>query len=95
MVRVKYFGFLRVELVNHSEDVLLLDKDTLRDLLRHLAERYGEKFTDHVFDPSTEVLREDILLNVNGTPNHQLSGLETILSDEDEVDIMPLFSGGG
>jgi molybdopterin converting factor small subunit len=68
---------------------------TLYDLLSFLIERYDELFKNYVFDPENTGIKDDVLLNINGVPSNLLKGLKTKLSNGDNVNLMPLFSGGG
>ncbi len=94
-VRVSYYGSLRMKFNAASEDVLLSKGARLRDLFLHLASRYGELFKSYVLDPAGTEVRKDVLVNVNDLPARQIRGLETELKEGDQVDILPLFTGGG
>jgi molybdopterin converting factor small subunit len=94
-VRVSYYGSLRVKFSAASEDILLSNGARLRDLFLHLSGRYGELFKSFVFDAAGTEVRKDVLINVNDLPVRQIRGLETELKEGDQVDILPLFTGGG
>jgi MoaD family protein len=94
-IRINYFGHFRQTFHKRSEEVQIAKNATLHDLLSFLSERSGELFKSYVFDPTNTGLKEDVLLNINGIPSHQLKGLKTQLSNGDQVNLMPLFSGGG
>ena len=94
-IRINYFGHFRIKFHKRSEDVQMSKNATLYDLLSFLMERYGELFKIYVFGPSDTDIKDDVLLNINGVPSSQLKGLKTKLSNGDEADLMPLFSGGG
>lgn len=65
------------------------------DLFQYLAKRYGEHFKSYVFDPAGTEVRSDVLVNINDVPVQQIQGLETRLKEGDQVDVLPLFTGGG
>jgi len=94
-VRVSYYGSLRMKFNAAYEDILLSKGDRLHDLFLHLAGRHGELFKSFVFDPAETEERKDVLVNINDLPASQMRGLETELKDGDQVDILPLFTGGG
>ncbi len=94
-VRVSYFGFLRVKFNSTSEDIRMSKGSRLCDLLQHLAKRYGEHFKSYVFDPVGTEVRSDVLVNINDVPVQQIQGLDTRLNEGDQVDVLPLFTGGG
>lgn len=70
-----------------------LDALTVREALSVLVSKYGEKFERRVLEPTGEPKR---LLNfyVNGKNIRFLSDLDTELSDEDEVMLLPAVGGG-
>ncbi len=94
-VRVCFFGFLRQKFPEGSEDVDISEGTKLRDLFVCLLEGYGERFQAYIFDPVKTEVKRDILVNVNDRPIHQMRGLGTELNNGDQVDILPLFAGGG
>lgn len=94
-VRVSYFGFLRTKFDSTSEDIRLSKGSNVSDLFQYLAKRYGEHFKSYVFNPEKIEVRSDVLVNINDIPVQQIQGLETGLSDGDQIDILPLFTGGG
>jgi len=94
-VQIKYFGFLKEDFHRSSEDIQLPEKAKLADLLLLLAEGYGERFKEYVFDPSGTDIKKWVVVLVNGKPPGQLQGLVTELNEGDLVDVIPIVSGGG
>ena len=94
-VEIKYFGFLKTDFHKNSENVQLPEKTKLVDLLLLLAERYGQKFKEYVFDSSGSAIKKWVVVLVNGKPSGQLQGLVTELNSGDLVEVMPIVSGGG
>jgi molybdopterin converting factor small subunit len=107
-VQLTYLGPLKTALHKDSEEIPLPDKARLRDLLRILAERSGERFKLYIFDLSEawakvegapESLIEGdqwrVMMAVNDVPHHQLQGLDTELAERDHVTLSLFFSGGG
>ena len=94
-IHVSYFGHYGLEFNKRSETIQLSEKAKLVDLLRWLAEKYGEKFEVYVFDPSKPAVNQNILLTVNDMSFRRLQGLDTPLNNGDRIAFMPLFSGGG
>ena len=107
-VQLNYSGPLKAALHKETEEIPLPDKARLRDLLRVLAERSGERLKLYVFNlteawAKVEGVPESLLegdqwrvmMDVNNVPHHQLHGLDTELSDGDHVTVSLFFSGGG
>lgn len=107
-VHLNYSGPLKAALHKDTEEIPLPDKARLRDLLRVLAERSGERFKLYVFDlteawAKVEGVPESLLegdqwrvmMDINNVPHHQLQGLDTELTDGDHVTVSLFFSGGG
>ena len=79
--------------VTKGEKVTEVDATTLTEAINGLVAKYGSPFQNRVLESSGKIRR---LLNVyvNGKNVHYLKGLETSLSDGDEVSILPAVSGG-
>jgi len=93
-IRVQYFAIIR-ELANRREDVLDVGEgSTVLDVLRALAERYGAKFKDYVFDPKTGTPKSYLQFLINGDSISNLSGLSTVLTDNSVLVIIPPVGGG-
>lgn len=94
-VRIRYFGLLRSRFQQNPEEADLSEEAKLRDLLSYLGDRHGEEFVINIFNPAEKRIREDILMNLNDVPVRLLKGLDTELSEGDQIDILALFLGGG
>jgi MoaD family protein len=93
-IRVQYFAIVR-ELADRREEVLdVREGSTVLDILKLLAEKYGEKFRDYVFDPKTAALRSYLQFLVNEDSISNLSGLSTVLTDNSILVIIPPVGGG-
>lgn len=95
LIRVNYFGLFRSKL-SMSFDQFLLDQGAnLKDLLLHLVSNYGDKIESHIFNNTLSDVRSDVIVVINNLPHRQLQGLETVLKENDQIDLMPMFIGGG
>ena len=94
-VIVEYLGYIKKKLdIEKSEIVHLEDKASVRELLILLANKYGDSFMKSVYDPRDLELKPYHLVSINGLLLNQLNGLNTRLSDNDKVILMPIVSGG-
>ncbi len=93
-ITVQYFAIVR-ELANKREDVMDVGEgSTVLDILRLLAERYGVKFRDYVFDPKTDTPRTYLQFLLNGDSISNLNGLSTQLTDSSTLVLIPPVGGG-
>ena len=71
----------------------------VRSLLNILAEKFGPKFTDQLFEQRTSRLRSSVVILVNGHSIRIGQGLDTPLNSSDVVttDTVAIFEtvGGG
>ena len=90
MIQVEFFATIR-ELTGEKE-ITVEKTAAMGDLLRLLFQRYGAPLKEKIFDG--EELSEDVTILVNGMHIASTGGLETPLSDGDEVAIFPIVGGG-
>lgn len=93
-VRVQYFGYIK-NMVNKREEQFELEEGaSLSDLLNKLAGVHGKAFTKEVYEPGLKDVKTGFSVTVNGVLMGQLGGVDTKLSDGDNVILMSLMSGG-
>jgi molybdopterin converting factor small subunit len=66
---------------------------SLRTLVRKIVEKLPE-LRSSMIDPGSGEPRRSMLVLVNGREISVLNGLETLVSDEDEVVFVPVVHGG-
>ncbi len=94
-VTVDYLGHIKQTLgIAGTEEVMLKDQASLRDLLSLLANKYGDPFKKTVFEPGCPDLKQHYILSVNGLLLSQLKGLDTPLQNGDHIVLMPVVTGG-
>jgi MoaD family protein len=93
-VRVQYFGYIK-NMVNKREEEFELGEDaSLSDLLNKLAGVHGKAFKKEVYEPGLKDVKTGFSVTVNGVLMGQIGGVDTKLSDGDNVILMSLMSGG-
>jgi molybdopterin synthase sulfur carrier subunit len=95
-VSVRFFTSLR-EIANKKEETLKFpegEKVTVDTVLKKLAQRYGKRFAEYVYDGKTGEVRGFLQFLINGRSVTALNGLQTELKDGDVLAILPPVSGG-
>ena len=93
-VRVQYFGYIK-NLLNKKEEQFELDEGAfLSDLLNKIAWIHGAAFRKEVYEPGMKEVKMGFSITVNGVLMEQVGGVNTRLSDGDNVILMSLMSGG-
>jgi molybdopterin converting factor small subunit len=93
-VKVRYLGYIG-NMLRKREDKFELSEDaSLSELLNKLAGIYGEAFRREVFEQGLTDVKTGFVVTVNGILMGQLRGVNTKLSEGDNVILMTLMSGG-
>ena len=74
-------------------NISLPRKNSVRDLIAILVERYGDNFKEFMLSPENR-LQKYVVVLVNGRGVGILNGLETMLREGDSILIMPAVGGG-
>jgi len=94
-VKVRYLGVIKDIVGRGEEEVVLNGNSKIIDLLEQLAERYGERFKEEIWEPGLTNLKSGHILTVNGTLLGQLTeGVKSSLMNGDEVALMSVIYGG-
>ncbi|MEM3606990.1 MAG: ubiquitin-like small modifier protein 1 [Candidatus Bathyarchaeia archaeon] len=90
-MKVKYFAIFR-ELTNkREEEIEVKEGATVKDLLEALAEKYGKKFKDIVFNGAVS---DRLIMLLDGVNIYSLNNLETKLNENNVFVILPPVGGG-
>ena len=95
-VSVRFFTSLR-EIADKKEETLRFpegEKVTVDAVLKTLAQRYGKRFVEYVYDAKTNDVKGFLQFLVNGKSAATLNGLQTELEDGDVLAILPPVGGG-
>lgn len=93
--RVKYFGSVRSITKRVDEEVEISSDSTVYELLQKLSAIYGQAFDCEVFQKDDNNLRDDLVVDVNGTFTGNDRTMETKLNNGDIISLFPIFPGGG
>jgi len=94
-IKVKGYFTLRKAMDNKAVLEIEMKNASLRDVLKDLSNRFGEGFSDLIFDPKTKEVKNHISILVNG--RHYIflpKRLATELKEGDEVALFPQIAGG-
>lgn len=67
---------------------------TVSKVLQTLSKKYGDCFTDYVFDRKTSGVKGFLQFLINGKSTASLNGLQTKLEENDVLAILPPVGGG-
>jgi len=94
-MRLEYYGIIQDVVGKRTDEVLLLNEETVRDLLTSLARRYGEAFSYNVI-AADGTLRSNVTILLDGVNINQVDGLDTKLEgySEGKLAVMNVIGGG-
>jgi sulfur-carrier protein len=95
-VKVRFFTRLR-EIVGKREETLTFPNEavtTVNTVLKVLSDKYGEPFTEYVYEAKGGKPRGFLQFLINGTSTSTFNGTETQLQNGDELAILPPVGGG-
>jgi MoaD family protein len=91
-IKVRYFTVLREITGKREEDLIVEDNANVGDALDLLTNRYGDQFSNYLFEK--EGLRSHLQILLSGTNILTLDGFETELSEDSTLAILPPVGGG-
>jgi len=95
-VTVRMFTSLR-EIVGKREETILFpdnEKVNIDTVLKTLSSKYGNSFTEYVYESKTDRPKAFLQFLINGNSTITLKGLKTELKDGDVLAILPPVGGG-
>jgi len=93
-VRIRLMGVFRGLSGKSQFQIELEERDVIRKVVQKLAEAFSPEFRQALIDPELNDPRPNALILVNGKEISALGGLGTMVSDGDEVVIVPVSHGG-
>jgi molybdopterin synthase sulfur carrier subunit len=92
-VEAKFFTTLREITGKKIETIQLQNSITIDELITLLAEKYGKKFREYVYNKKGKV-HDFLSFLVNGKNINVLQGFDTELKEGDIIAILPPVGGG-
>lgn len=92
-ITVKFFTSLREITGKKQDEIESSGTIILEELLKLLSKKYGQQFTDYLYNEKGNV-RTYIQILINGRGINALQGFETRLKEGDSVAIFPPVGGG-
>ena len=93
-IKVHYLSLVKSFTKTSQEEFKIKEAATLSEVLHDVAEKYGNPFTQEVYDPEHKEMKSTFVAMVNGVLMDQLQGVNTPLKDGDNIIIMSLMTGG-
>ena len=96
MIKVKVYTIMELKKIcgQREFELSIPQGSTVKDLLSLMINKWGDQLSDHLYKPGTDSVLPHIRLMVNGRSIEFLKGMETVLQDGDEFQMLPLVAGG-
>ena len=93
-MKIRAFGVFKELFGSKMLTITLKKKVTVKDLVQRLADSLLDNFERSPIYFEISDLWSNALILVNGKEISVLNGLETLVSDEDEIVLLPVSHGG-
>ena len=93
MTRVKILIPLVMSSATNGERELIIEGNTVKDIINNLSEKYGDNFKNKILDKNGNP-KPIINIYINDENIKFLDELSTELNDKDEILFLPAVSGG-
>jgi molybdopterin synthase sulfur carrier subunit len=96
VIKIKVYTIMELKKIcgQREFELFVPQGSTVKDLLSLMINKWGNPLADRLVKPGTELVLPHIRLMVNGRSIEFLKGMETILQDGDEFQMLPLVAGG-
>lgn len=94
MSKVKFLFFSALQDLTKSNTVEIDVNGTINDALTKIFEIYGDSFKNRILDQSSGNIKRYIIVAINRKDIRHLDGLDTKLSEGDEISLLPAAAGG-
>ena len=94
-VRLKFYGVFRTAVRTSELVVEVAEPPTVRSVIMQLASRKEFKsLKELLLESGTSDPRPNALIMISGREINTLNGLETVVTEKDELALLPIAHGG-
>ena len=96
MIKIKVYTIMELKKIcgQREFELAIPQGSTVKDLLSLMINKWGDQLSTHLCKPGSDSVLPHIRLMVNGRSIEFLKGLETVLQEGDEFQMLPLVAGG-
>ncbi len=96
MIKIKVYTIMELKKIcgQREFEMSIPQGGTVKVLLSLMINTWGDRLSNHLYKPGTDSVLPHIRLMVNGRSIEFLNGMETVLQDGDEFQMLPLVAGG-
>ncbi len=96
MIKIKVYTIMELKKIcGQREFELSIPRgSTVKDLLSLMVNKWGDPLSIRLYQPGGDSILPHIRLMVNGRSIEFLKGMETVLQEGDEFQMLPLVAGG-
>lgn len=96
MIKIKVYTIMELKKIcgQREFELSIPQGSTVKDLLSLMINKWGKQLATHLYKPGSDSILPHIRLMVNGRSIEFLKGMETVLQDGDEFQMLPLVAGG-
>jgi len=92
-IKISFLSLLADATGIEDTTLLIEDNATIKDILKHLIEKFGKKF-ENIIMTSPNTLSKYIILSLNGKDVRSSDYLDMYIHDGDEITFLPAIAGG-
>jgi molybdopterin synthase sulfur carrier subunit len=96
VIKIKVYTIMELKKIcgEREFELSIPRESTVKDLLSLMVNKWGDQLSTHLYKPGSDSVLPYIRLMVNGRSIEFLKGMETVLQDGDEFQMLPLVAGG-
>ncbi|MHA1278440.1 MAG: MoaD family protein [Candidatus Helarchaeota archaeon] len=94
MSKIKFLFFSALHDLTKTQTLQLDLTGTVQDALNQIFELFGDTLKSRLIDPETGQIKRYVIIALNRKDIRHIQGLETPLTEGDEISILPAAAGG-